>query len=84
MPQTALNVKGKNVVIITTPLEEGGFLINMHNADDKYIPVSAVSHYEAKDISEEEWHRGLRLSAGEDFVPSYSTNPEWNKPKENV
>ena len=87
MPQTALIIKGNKVVAITTPVEGGGFLVNLHSTDDDFIPKSVIRMIEVENISEEDWHRGLRkgAAAAGDFVPGYSTNPEWNEPvdKEN-
>lgn len=78
MPQTALKINDKNVVIITQQFDEE-LAINAYTADHNFIPLGEPILSSLK-INEEEYHKTLRADANAHghYVKGYSTNPEWN------
>jgi hypothetical protein len=78
MPQTALKINDKNVVIITQQFDEE-LSINAYSADHNFIPLGEPILSSLK-INEEEYHKTLRADANTHghYVKGYSTNPEWN------
>ncbi len=78
MSLTSLCINGKNVVVITTPMEKV-ILAQLYEADDTYKPTGNP-HYSVDERSEEEYHKALRKDAKEreQYIPSFSTNPEWD------
>jgi hypothetical protein len=79
MALTALRVKGKKVVAITSPFD-GGIRVSLFEAGDDYQPLGKPQDF-VKLIDEKEYHTGLRKDSGADYVPEFSTNPEWNPEK---
>lgn len=78
MPQTALKINDKCMVIITQQFDNE-LSINAYSTDHNFMPlgtpiVSSLS------INEEEYHKKLRSDAHAHghYVKGYSTNPEWN------
>ncbi len=78
MPQTALTIKDKNIVIITQQFDEE-LSINAYSADHNFMPLGEPVLSSLK-INEEEYHKTLRKDANihGHYVKGYSTNPEWN------
>lgn len=78
MPQTALTIKDKNMVIITQQFDEE-LSINAYTADHNFMPLGEPI-VSSLNINEEEYHRKLRSDAHAHghYVKGYSTNPEWN------
>lgn len=78
MPQTALKIKDKNIVIITQQFDEE-LSINAYSADHNFMPMGEPI-VSALPINEEEYHKKLRSDAHSQghYVKRYSTDPEWN------
>ena len=78
MPQTALKIKDKNIVIITQQFDEE-LSINAYTADHNFMPMGEPI-VSALPINEEEYHKKLRSDAHSQghYVKGYSTDPEWN------
>ena len=78
MPQTALKIDTKHIVIITQQFGKK-LTIHAYLTVDNYIPavVAIVSELE---IDEAEYHINLRKDADKanQFISGYSTDPEWN------
>lgn len=85
MARTSLKIKTadgleEKLSIMTSEAENKIVLVNIYRTDDAYNPVGTASVSVARYDSEEAYHKDLRKLAGEkgQFVPDYSTNPEWN------
>ena len=78
MPQTAITINNKNIVIITQQFDEE-LSINAYTADHNFMPMGEPI-VSALPINEEEYHKTLRSDAHVHghYVKGYSTNPEWN------
>lgn len=82
MATTALLVKeeGKEIrMLFMTAPTPTGVDVDIIQADIDFMPVGKVS-IGVDHRDEETYHRELRKHASEagDFVPDFSTNPEWN------
>ena len=85
MATTALRIKSEDnsetkLTFLTSQVGESVIVVNIYRTDDEYNPVGTGSISVAQFPSEEDYHRELRKQAHEkgQFVPDYSTNPEWN------
>lgn len=78
MPQTALTINNKNIVIITQQFDNE-LSINAYSADHNFMPLGEPIVSDLI-INEEEYHKKLRNDAHSQghYVKGYSTNPEWN------
>ncbi len=75
---TSLQIGDKKLMVMTMS-EKDKVIIEISQADDQWQPVG-IPLVRETEISEEEYHRGLRKEAikKEQFVKQYSTNPELN------
>jgi len=78
MPQTAIRINNKNMVVITQQFDKT-LAINAYTTDKDFFPLGNPLFSELE-ISEEEYHKNLRKDATKagHFIPAYSTDPEWN------
>lgn len=88
MAATALKIErsGKisHFLMATLPGETGTDLA-FHTTDDKYeINPNLEPKYGVSEKSEDQYHKDLRIDAKKagEFVPEFSTNPEWNPVEE--
>lgn len=85
MATTALKIKSEDnsetkLMFMTAQVGESVIVVSIYKTDDEYNPVGTASVSVAQFPSEEDYHKELRKQAHEkgQFVPDYSTNPEWN------
>ena len=84
MATTAIKITredGPNHLLFMTASTEAGIDVDVSLADGDFIPLGTTSlGISPKHQDEESYHRTLRQQAHEkgQFVPDYSTNPEWN------
>lgn len=83
MATTAIQIekdgKVERVYFMTVQKENGEVDVDIYKANEEWIPEGKPSIGYAP-MGEEEYHKQLRQLATErgQFVPSYSTNLEWN------
>lgn len=84
MATTAIEITredGPNRLLFMTAQTEAGIDVDVSLADGDFMPLGKTSlGMSPKHSDEESYHRSLREQAHEkgQFVPEYSTNPEWN------
>lgn len=84
MATTAIEITrpdGANRLLFMTAQTEAGLDVDVSLADGDFMPLGKTSlGISPKHVDEESYHRELRQQAHEkgQFVPDYSTNPEWN------
>lgn len=78
MAATAIKTEKGNLVFMTVQ-KEAGIDIDVYAASEEFTPITSTSRGEDT-RDEETYHRELRkeASAHGQYVPGYSTNPEWN------
>lgn len=84
MATTALifHTEGKiqRLLFMTVDKGNGVIDVDIFTADEEFMPVGTPSVGVSEHASDEAYHKSLRQFASEhnQFVPEYSTHPEWN------
>jgi len=85
MATTSLKIKTEDgtenrLMFLTTQSLEDIINVTIYRATEDFTPTGVASHGIAEFTSEEEYHKDLRRQAHDkgQFVPDYSTNPDWN------
>jgi hypothetical protein len=84
MATTTLKIKTESdeqkLMFMTAETGENIIVVTIYKTDDEYNPTGTGSMSVAQYPTEEAYHKDLRKQASEkgQYVPEYSTNPEWN------
>ena len=82
MAVTAIQVDDQKLLFMTVEAanREGSLDVDIHLADENFMPIGKPSLGHRDGLNEEEYHKQLRKEAKEKghFVKDHSTNPEWN------